>query len=253
MQGLLGYTIRRLLWLPVILFVVSFLAFSITRFGPGDYVDVLAGPRVTLRRRSACARRPASTTRSTCSTAHYMKRLLTEGDFGESFTIYRGVDVWDIIWPRILVSMQPGFVALFITFSLGIPVGIFAALKQGTWLDPFSIGSFLFFQSIPVLVSLPFLVLLFVVKLGWLPGDRLGRPARRRRAAEDRARHLHASTSSCPRSCSRCRASPASRDSSAQRRSRCWAKTTCARPRQGPAGAAGRQRATSRATRSCRS
>jgi peptide/nickel transport system permease protein len=46
MQGLLGYTLRRLLWLPIILFAVSFIAFTITRLGPGDYVDVLAGPRV---------------------------------------------------------------------------------------------------------------------------------------------------------------------------------------------------------------
>ena len=43
MQGLLAYTIRRLLWMPVILFVVSFLTFTITRFGPVDPVTILAG------------------------------------------------------------------------------------------------------------------------------------------------------------------------------------------------------------------
>jgi ABC-type dipeptide/oligopeptide/nickel transport system permease component len=101
---------------------------------------------------------------------------LRSGDFGESYTIYRGQKVWDIIWPRMLVSAQPGLVALVIAFSLGISVGIFAALRQGTWLDPFAIGSFLFVQSIPVLVSLPFLMLIFVVKLGWLPATGWGGP-----------------------------------------------------------------------------
>jgi peptide/nickel transport system permease protein len=75
-----------------------------------------------------------------------------------------------------LVSAQPGLVALVLAFSLGTAVGIFAALRQGTWLDPFSISAFLFFQSIPVLVSLPFLVLIFVVKLGWLPATGWGGP-----------------------------------------------------------------------------
>ena len=45
MEGLLAYTVRRLLWAPVILFAVSFFAFNITRLGPVDTVDVLAGPR----------------------------------------------------------------------------------------------------------------------------------------------------------------------------------------------------------------
>ncbi len=176
MQGLLGYTIRRLLWAPFVLFIVSFLAFSITRFGPGDYVDVLAGARrdeetIERIRHDRGLDKPFYQ-----QYGIYMKNLLTEGDFGESTTIYRGQDVWEIIWPRILVSMQPGAVALVIAFSVGITVGIFAALRQGTWMDPVSISSFLLFQSIPVLVSLPFLVLIFVVKLGWLPAVGWGGP-----------------------------------------------------------------------------
>ena len=176
MQGLLGYTIRRLLWAPFVLFIVSFLAFGITRFGPGDYVDVLAGARrdeetIERIRHERGLDKPFYQQYGT-----YMKNLLTEGDFGESTTIYRGQDVWEIIWPRILVSMQPGAVALVIAFSVGITVGIFAALRQGTWMDPVSISSFLLFQSIPVLVSLPFLVLIFVVKLGWLPAVGWGGP-----------------------------------------------------------------------------
>jgi len=177
MQGLLAYIIRRLLWLPVILVVVSFFTFMLTRFGPGDPVTVLAGqhrdPEVFER-----LRQERGLDKPFYEQYYiYMKDVLTEGDFGESVTIYQGVDVWDIIWPRMLVSMQPGIVAFVIAFSVGITVGIFAALRQGTWVDPFSIGSFLLFQSIPVLVSLPFMVLIFVVKLGWVPAVGWGGPA----------------------------------------------------------------------------
>ncbi len=176
MHGLLGYTLRRLLWLPVILFVVSFLAFTLTRFGPGDYVDVLAGPRVDEEAKERLREETGLNDPFYEQYSTYMKGVLTEGDFGESFTIYRGVDVWDIIWPRLLVSVQVGLIALLITFLAGIPLGLFAALRQGTALDPLSIGTFLLFQSIPVLVALPFLVLLFVVKLEWLPATGWGGP-----------------------------------------------------------------------------
>jgi len=176
MQGLLGYTLRRLLWLPIILFAVSFIAFTITRLGPGDYVDVLAGPRVDEEAKERLREETGLNDPFYQQYAEYMEGVLTERDFGKSFTIYRGVDVWDIIWPRMLVSIQVGLIALFITFLAGIPLGLFAALRQGTALDPLSIGTFLLFQSIPVLVALPFLVLLFVVKLEWIPATGWGGP-----------------------------------------------------------------------------
>ncbi|OGO52324.1 MAG: hypothetical protein A2148_01510 [Chloroflexi bacterium RBG_16_68_14] len=176
MQGLFAYTLRRLLWVPLVLLVVSFFTFTITRFGPGDPVTILAGqyqdPEVIERvKQERGLDQPFYE-----QYGIYMKNLLTKGDFGTSITIQRDFKVWDIIWPRMLVSLQPGLVALVIAFPLGIAVGIFAALRQGTWMDPFSIGTFLLLQSVPVLVTLPLLVLIFVVKLGWLPATGWGGP-----------------------------------------------------------------------------
>jgi peptide/nickel transport system permease protein len=195
MQGLLAYTIQRVLWAPVILLIVAFLAFAITRLGPVDTVDVIAGPRADEEAKERIRNELHLNKPIHEQFALYMgfqfdakssfplvgietvDGLLTTGDFGESVSIYRGFDVWDVIWPRILVSMQPGIVALVFAFSIGTVVGVFAALRQGTWWDPLSISTFLFFQSIPVLVTLPFLMLIFVVKLGWLPAVGWGGPA----------------------------------------------------------------------------
>jgi ABC-type dipeptide/oligopeptide/nickel transport system permease component len=59
--------------------------------------------------------------------------------------------------------------AFILVFLIGIPVGVFAAVKQGTWLDPFIISVFLFFQSIPALVTVPVMVLVLAAKLHWVP------------------------------------------------------------------------------------
>jgi peptide/nickel transport system permease protein len=176
MEGMLGYILRRLLWAPLILLAVSFILFAITRFGPGDPYTVVAGQ---LRDPEAIARVRAEKGLDKPVLEQYgiyLKNVL-QGDLGESVSIYRGVAVWDIIWPRILVSAQMGVVALVIAFALGIPVGIYAALRQGTWVDPLSISSFLLFQSIPVLVAVPFLLLIFALKLDWLPAGGWGGPS----------------------------------------------------------------------------
>jgi ABC-type dipeptide/oligopeptide/nickel transport system permease component len=65
--------------------------------------------------------------------------------------------------------MRLGLYAFVIVFVVGIPVGVYAAVRQGTWLDPTLISLFLFFSSIPVLVMVPALVVLFAAKLHWLP------------------------------------------------------------------------------------
>ena len=177
MQGLSGYIIQRLLWLPFILFVVSFFSFTITRLGPTDAYDVLAGGRSDPETLERVRHEKGLDKPIYEQYGIYIKKILTKGDFGESVSILRGVKVWDIIWPKMLVSIQPGIVALVIAFTIGTTIGLFAALRQGTWMDPFSIGSFLFFQSIPVLVTLPFMVLIFVVRLGWLPATGWGGPS----------------------------------------------------------------------------
>jgi ABC-type dipeptide/oligopeptide/nickel transport system permease component len=77
--------------------------------------------------------------------------------------------VEEVVLPRLWVTVQYNTLVLLLTFAIGIPVGTWAALKRGTWLDPFAIGLFLLFASVPVLVSIPVLQWLMAVKLGWLP------------------------------------------------------------------------------------
>jgi peptide/nickel transport system permease protein len=167
MQGLLPYVVRRLLWAPVILLAVSFIAFTITRFGPGDPLSVAQGqyrdPEALARvRHQEGLDKPLLE-----QYAIYLKNL-AHGDLGESFR-YRNTPVSELIFRKMWVSAQIGLIALVIVFGLGIPVGLYAALRQGRWTDPLSIGILLFFQSIPVLVTVPIMLLVLCLKLHWLP------------------------------------------------------------------------------------
>jgi len=167
MQGFFPYLVRRLLWAPVILLAVSFIAFTITRLGPGDPVSVAMGQ---FRDQEVLERVRAEKGLDKPLIEQYGIYLknLAHGDLGESY-VYKNTDIGELIFPKMWVSAQLGLVALIIVFSVGIPLGTFAALKQGERADPLSIGSFLFLQSVPVLIMVPLMQYVFVLKLHWLP------------------------------------------------------------------------------------
>ncbi len=168
MEGTFSYLMRRLLWVPPILLVVTFATFSLARLGPGDPIRVAAGQ---FHDEEAFARVRAA--RGLDKPIYdqyviYMKGVLTRGDFGQSYR-YQDIGVGGVLFPALWRTVQYNLVALMITLGIGIPLGIFAARRQGTWADPASIGSFLVLQSIPGIISVPFLLLFFAVDLRMLP------------------------------------------------------------------------------------
>ena len=167
MQGLASYILRRLLLAPLILLAVSIVTFALGRFAPGDYVEIQAGSRA---RPETIERIREDRGLNDPVYEQYIRYIgnFAQGDLGKS-VIYRGVDVQDVIFPRLWVTVQYNAIVLILTFAIGIPVGTWAALKRGTWLDPLAIGAFLVLASVPVVVSIPLLQWLLAMKLGWLP------------------------------------------------------------------------------------
>jgi ABC-type dipeptide/oligopeptide/nickel transport system permease component len=162
-----AYVIRRLLWLPVLLLIVSFSTFTLARYGPGDPVTVLAGQ---VRDPVVLAQVRADRGLDRPIPEQYVTWLsrAVRGDLGESY-LQRGFSVSELIFPKMWISAQLGFVALIIVFAVGVPLGLIAARLAGTWVDPMIIGTLLFLQAIPVLVLIPPLIWLFAVKLQVLP------------------------------------------------------------------------------------
>ena len=169
MDGLAGHILRRLLFLPVTLFVVSLATFYITRWGPGDPIRVYTAGGFSDPEAIARVKEQYGLDKPIIAQyGIWLEDVTLHGDFGPSFR-YRDRDIPDVIFPKMWVSMRVAAYAFVLTFLIGIPIGVYAAVKRGTWIDPFLIGVFLFFRSIPVLVLVPILVLFLAGNLALVP------------------------------------------------------------------------------------
>ncbi|MDP9088987.1 MAG: ABC transporter permease subunit [Pseudomonadota bacterium] len=97
----------------------------------------------------------------------YLNSLL-HGDFGPSFK-YKDFTVTELIAQGFPVTFTLGAIAITLALSLGIPLGIFAALHHNTAVDHATMFLAVMGIAIPTFVVLPFLGLLFGVYLHWLP------------------------------------------------------------------------------------
>ena len=167
-----AYILRRMLWVPVVLLVVSFVTFALGNYGPGDPVSVLAGQH---RDPDVIARIKEQRGLDDPFFIQYGRYIwnAVQGDLGESFT-FRGEPVSSLIAGKIWVSAQLGIAATIISVFGGVPLGLIAALNQGRWMDPVIVATTLLFVSVPVLVTAPLLALVFVVWLDVLPSGGWG-------------------------------------------------------------------------------
>ena len=161
------YIFRRLLWLPIILFTVSFVTFILGRYGPGDPVQVLMGqhsnPAVVERIRE----QRGLNDNIFVQYGRYISRVV-QGDFGESFK-YRGRTVTELLKAKMWVSAQLNIAAMILSVGLGVPIGLFAALRQGSLWDTAAVMMTLSWQSVPVFLTAPGLLWVFAWKLDVLP------------------------------------------------------------------------------------
>ncbi|MBT8107361.1 MAG: oligopeptide ABC transporter permease OppB [Gammaproteobacteria bacterium] len=93
---------------------------------------------------------------------------LLRGDFGPSLR-YVDRTVSELIGVAFPYSLKLGLMAMLLALALGVSAGTIAALRQDSLLDRTVMGLSMTGISIPVFVVAPVLILLFAVKLGWLP------------------------------------------------------------------------------------
>ncbi|MEW6232301.1 MAG: ABC transporter permease [Chloroflexota bacterium] len=193
------YIIRRMLWMFVVLFVVSLITFTLQHAVPGGPFDrekklpkeIIANLENKYRLNDPLWKQYVDYLVDILvprfSTEKEVPSLLTDAlirfdiggvhvkwmNFGPSYAS-RARTVNDIFKAQLPVSAQLGVLALCIALTIGIPMGILAALKQNTKWDYLGMSVAIFGVSVPVIVLGPFLIWIFAVSLRWLPATGWG-------------------------------------------------------------------------------
>lgn len=164
---MLIYIARRLLWAPVLLFVAGLFVFALGTVAPGDPAQLIAGQRADADDIARVRERLGLNDPFLVRYLRYVGDAL-RGDFGESYR-YRGRAVTDLLLPKLRVSLELNLITYLVTLSIGLPVGFWAAMRQGTWKDPTIVTFSLLVYALPVFFTAPLLILVFAVWLGFVP------------------------------------------------------------------------------------
>lgn len=161
-----GYLITRLFAALVVITGVASLVFFLIHLVPGDPIEVMLGESAASADREALRQMLHLDLPVYSQWLHYLKGLLAL-DLGQS--LYDQQAVTDLVSRRLPATLQLAVAALCVTLMLGIPLGIVAAVKQGSLTDRIASGCSLLGVSIPNFWLGPLLVLGFSLGLGWFP------------------------------------------------------------------------------------
>ena len=89
------------------------------------------------------------------------------GDFGKS-VVFR-VPVIDVVLSRVPATIYLGTFAVVIAIAIAVPFGVWAAIRNNTWVDHLASGFVLFGISVPGFWFGMIVILVFSIYLGWLP------------------------------------------------------------------------------------
>ncbi|MDP2153049.1 MAG: ABC transporter permease [Methylotenera sp.] len=158
--------IKRLTSLFTVIFGVLLLTFLLIHLVPGDPVDVMLGESANMADREALRADLGLDQPLVNQFGSYLAKLMY-GDLGQS--IHTQTPIIDLIKVRYPATVKLALLSLLIGIAIGVPLGIFAALKAGHWQDFVVTIVSVRLSAMPAFWLGPVLMLIFAVWLGWLP------------------------------------------------------------------------------------
>lgn len=177
------YILRRVLGTVPVLLGVTFLVFAVNRIIPSNPAVALLGDKGTVEAQQQLAEELGLNKAVFLDVASYQQtgelkslfdsqyvmymRDLFTGNLGRSFMTR--APVVDSLRVRFPATMELAFFAIIIGATLGIVLGVLAALFRGTWLDTGMLFIAVSGVSFPVFWTAIILIYVFSVNLGWFP------------------------------------------------------------------------------------
>lgn len=161
-----AYIVRRLVATIPVMLLVATGVFLLLKLTPGDPAGVLLGPDASEERRLAL-REDLGLNDSIIE--QYVRWLgnAVQGDLGDS--IFLNQSVTSSLLERAEPTLMLTFFSTLVALMVGLPLGILAARKRGSWLDVGTMGVAIIGISMPTFWLGLNLILIFAVRLGWLP------------------------------------------------------------------------------------
>ncbi len=166
-----NYIIKRVLLLIPTLFIVSVIVFFLVRYVPGSAVDVIAaslsqGGSVQIDR-AAIEHMLGLDVPAHVQYVRWMGDILLHGDFGNS--IIQGTSVIELVMEKMPTTLELGLLALIISTLIGIPIGIYSAVRQDTWGDYVGRTIAILMISVPMFWTATLVMIYPAIWWGWAP------------------------------------------------------------------------------------
>ena len=163
---MIGYLLRRILQLLPVLLIASLLVWAMIYAVPGNPVAVIVGENASAEQVRAVTERLGLDRPVLVQYAAWLKSALL-GDLGLS--IHSREPVLKLIGQRLPASLQLAAAATLVALLLGVPLAVISALRPGSWIDRLISGWSALALGVPTFWLGILLILLFAVKLRWLP------------------------------------------------------------------------------------
>jgi peptide/nickel transport system permease protein len=162
------YIIRRLLYAIPTLLGITILSYGlmVLAFPQGPVAAMTFGPRTRPAERETLTKQLGLDQPVYVQYIRWLGRAL-QGDLGRSFSSRRNVS--DLIMERVPATLELGALSLFFGVLVGVPLGVWSAVKQGSWFDNVTRVLAVLVSSIPTFWLGLIMILIFSSRLGILP------------------------------------------------------------------------------------
>jgi peptide/nickel transport system permease protein len=166
------FILRRLLQTIPLLLGISVLTFLLIQLAPGDFLNTqLENPMVSTERVEAMRRAFGLDRPWLVQYGLYLKNIFLHFDFGQSFM--RHQPVFTILREALFNTLLLAAAGAVVTWGLAIPLGVWAAVRQYSWLDKGLAVLGVIGLSVPEVLS-GLLLLMLAVRVGWPIGGMRG-------------------------------------------------------------------------------